>query len=174
MYALFTAIPLVGHLNPQLRQAEELQRRGWRVAIACAAEMRGHVAAEAPGLPFVDIGALGPLAESLRRDQEAASIDSDFARGSFRIVRGLTAIWPLMFDGLAAAVSRDRPDVMIVDLFSSAGLLVAEAARIRTFVNNPDLLACVPVTILPPADWMPFLFSGRSIHDVPWHQRLTG
>jgi len=26
------AIPLVGHLNPLLRQAEELQRRGWRVA----------------------------------------------------------------------------------------------------------------------------------------------
>jgi hypothetical protein len=33
-YALFTAIPFVGHLNPLIRQAEQLQRRGWRVGIA--------------------------------------------------------------------------------------------------------------------------------------------
>jgi UDP:flavonoid glycosyltransferase YjiC (YdhE family) len=40
-------------------------------------------------------------------------------------------------------------------------------------VNNPDLLASLPVTMLPPADSIPFLFSGRSIREVPWHQRFT-
>jgi len=174
MYALFTAIPLIGHLNPLLRQAEELRRRGWRVAIASPSEMRNHVVSEAPDLPFVDLGSLGAIADSLRRDQEAASIDPRFSRGTVRIVQGLMAVWPLMFDGLTKAVSQDRPDVMVVDLFSIAGLAVAEASRIPVVVNNADLLASVPVTMLPPADWTPFLFSGRSIRDVPWYQRLTG
>src|SRR5580704_16627914 len=91
-----------------------------------------------------------------------------------RILRGLRAVWPLMFDGLAAALAADRPDVVIVDLFSSAGMCAADAAGIPFVVNNPDLLASLPVTLLPPADRLPFLFSGRSIHDVGPIQWLTG
>jgi MGT family glycosyltransferase len=174
MYALFTAIPLVGHLNPLLRQAEELQRRGWRVAIACARDMRPHVASESPSLPFLDLGPLGPIAGELRRNEEAASRDANFARGSMRILRGLRAVWPLMFDGLARALAADRPDVVVVDLFSSAGMCAAEAAGIPFVVNNPDLVASLSVTLLPPADHLPFLFSGRSIHDVSPIQRLAG
>src|SRR5579883_8489 len=117
-YALFTGIPLVGHINPLLREAEELQRRGWRVAVATAAEMKKHVEAESPDLPFVSIGELGPIAASLRKDQEAASKDASFVRGTMRIVRGLSAIWPLMFDGLTRSICMDRPDVLVVDLFS--------------------------------------------------------
>ena len=56
MYVLFTAIPLVGHVNPLLRQAEELQRRGCRVAFASTSNMAAHVAAESPDVPFVDLG----------------------------------------------------------------------------------------------------------------------
>jgi UDP:flavonoid glycosyltransferase YjiC (YdhE family) len=33
-YALFVSVPLVGHMNPLLRQAEELARRGYDVALA--------------------------------------------------------------------------------------------------------------------------------------------
>lgn len=174
MYTLFTAIPLVGHLNPLIRQAEALQRRGRRVAVAGFHELRGHVEAESPGLPFLDLGPLGEAAAGLRRNEEAASRDRDFARGTMRILRGLTAVWPAMYDGLSASVAADRPDVMVVDLFSSAGLCVAAAAGIPCVINNPDLLASIPVTLLPPADDVPFLFSGRSIHDVGWGQRLLG
>jgi hypothetical protein len=53
MYALFMATPLVGHLNPLIRQAEELRRRGWRVAVASLRELGSHVAAESPDLPFI-------------------------------------------------------------------------------------------------------------------------
>src|SRR6185295_17990777 len=99
MYALFTSNPFVGHLNPLLRQAEELRRRGWRVAVATANEMRSHVLSETPDVPFVDLGALGPVSDSLRGDHEAASLDPNFARGTYRIVHGLSAVWPMMFDG---------------------------------------------------------------------------
>src|SRR6185437_5562678 len=100
MYALFTSIPLVGHLNPLLRQADELRCRGWRVAIASTSEARSHVRCESPELAFVDLGPLGPLADTLRRNEEAASSDPRFVRGTMRIVRGLNTVWPVMFDGL--------------------------------------------------------------------------
>jgi len=65
-YALFTAIPFVGHLNPLVREAQELRRRGWRVAIASHRELVPHLAREGPGISVVDLGALEPLAERLR------------------------------------------------------------------------------------------------------------
>src|ERR1700729_11619 len=114
MYALFTAIPLIGHLNPLIAQAGELHRRGSRVAIATFGELRGHVAAENPSLPFVDIGPLGDLSTRLRDAEDAACRDRSFARGTLRIMRGLDAVWPAMYDGLSAAVASDRPDVMVV------------------------------------------------------------
>ena len=174
LYALFTSIPLVGHLNPLLRQAEELQRRGWRVAVARAREMAPHVARETATVPFMDLGSLGPLADELRRREEAASIDANLVRGTLGILDGLTLVWPMLFDGLASAVAADRPDVMVVDLFTSAGLAVAEQARIPAVVNNADLLGVVPVTLMPPADHLPYLFSGRSIHAVSPLQRPFG
>ncbi|HXT16178.1 MAG TPA: glycosyltransferase [Gemmatimonadaceae bacterium] len=173
-YALFAAIPLIGHLNPLIRQAEELGRRGWRVAIAAHSERRAHVALESPALEFVDLGPLGAIAAELRRTEEAASRDPNFVRGTLRIVRGLGAVWPSMYDGLLASISSDRPDIVIADLFSSAAMCAAERAGVPFAVNNPDLLASLPVTLLPPADQVPFLFSGKSIRDVGRGQRMTG
>lgn len=174
MYALFTAIPLVGHLNPLLRQAEELQRRGWLVAFAGAREVQRHVAAEAPAVPFLDLGPIGSIAGDLRRAQVSASLDSSFVRGTQRIVDALWAVWPSMFDGLAAAIATRRPDVAVVDLFSSAGISAADAAGVPCVVNNPDLLGVISPRLLPPADHLPFLFSGRSRHDVGWWQPFIG
>ena len=173
MYALLTAIPLVGHINPLLRQAEELQRRGWHVAFAGAREVQRHVAAEAPAVPFVDLGPLGPITADLRRAQVSASLDSSFVRGTQRIVESLWAVWPSMFDGLAAAFAAHRPDVVVADLFSSAGISAADATGIPCVVNNPDLLGVLSPKLLPPADHLPFLFSGRSRHDVRRWQTLV-
>jgi UDP:flavonoid glycosyltransferase YjiC (YdhE family) len=173
MYALFTAIPLIGHLNPLLRQAEELQRRGWRVAFAGASEVRRHVESDAPGVPFIDLGPIGEIANAIRSDMEAASLDPNFVRGSVRVSNGLERVWPSMYEGLSRVIRADRPDVIVVDLFSSAGLTAADVAGVAAVVNNPDLLALLPVTMLPPADHLPFLFSGTSIHNIPWHQRFT-
>jgi len=173
-FVLFTAIPLVGHINPLLRQAEELQRRGVRAALASTSEMAAHVAAEAPTIPFVDLGSLGPAAVRLRRDQEHASWDRRFVRGTLEMVRGLSTIWPLMFDGLSAAIGRDRPDVVVSDLFTAAGVCVADAAVVPAVIHNPDLLAAISVKVLPPADHLPFLFSGRSRHEIGGGQRLYG
>ncbi len=168
MYALFTAIPLIGHVNPLVRQAAELRRRGWRVAFAGARDIQAHVAAEAPSVPFVDLGPLGPIAAELRHAQAQASLDANVVRGTQRIVDSLWAVWTSMFDGVSAAIAAERPDVVVVDLFSSGGMGAADAAGVPCVVNNPDLLGALSVKLLPPADDLPWLFSGRSRHDMRW------
>ncbi len=159
MFALFTAIPLVGHLNPLIRKAEELQRRGWRVAVASTRDMALHVAREAPSVPFHDLGPLGAIADRLKADQQRASVDPNLPLGTLGIVRGLLAAWPLMFDGLSAAIRRDRPDVMVVDLYTAAGLCAADAAGVPVVLNNADVLGAISAAVLPPADQLPLLFS---------------
>jgi polyene glycosyltransferase len=174
MYALFAAVPLIGHLNPLIAQAAELQRRGWRVAIATFGDVRPHVARENPDLPFVDLGPLGSVADVLRRTEDAACRDRNFARGAFAVVRALNHGWLAIYDGVTATVARDRPDVMVVDLFTGAALCAAERADVPVVINNADLLASIPVTLIEPADNVPFMFSGRSIRAVGFGQRLAG
>jgi UDP:flavonoid glycosyltransferase YjiC (YdhE family) len=173
MYALFVALPYVGHLNPLLRQAHVLQQRGWRVAVGTAREMAAHVAAEAPGVPFVDLGPLGSIGVRLRHAEAAASAEPDYRRGALYFLAPLGEIWPILFDGAIAAIARDRPDVMVVDLFTSAALSAADAARVPYVVNDPSLLNAVPLELLPPAARVPFVTSGRSIHDTRWWQALA-
>jgi UDP:flavonoid glycosyltransferase YjiC (YdhE family) len=76
-----------------------------------------------------------------------------------------------MYDGLLAALRRDRPDVMIVDVASAAGLDAADTERIPAVLNNPDLLPIISVKLLPPADHVPRLFSGMSIRRIGPGQR---
>ena len=172
-FGLFTALPYVGHLNPLLRQAEELQRRGWRVGIATAREMAPHVASEAPAVPFVDLGPLGGILDDLRRAEAEACADPDYRRGGMRFVPLLKRIWPVMFDGLRAAIERDRPDLLVTDIFSWFGGHVAEVTGVRLALNNPSLLTGVPLQLLPPAPEVPWLTTGQSIHAVGRVQRLA-
>jgi UDP:flavonoid glycosyltransferase YjiC (YdhE family) len=165
-YGLFTAIPFVGHLNPLLRQAEELQRRGWRVGVAAMREMGAHIAAEAPGVPFVDLGPLGELHEVLRRAETEACADQNYRRGGLRLMSALSRLWAPMFDGLVAEITRDRPDLLMVDIFTWPGIAAAEKTRTPLAVNNPSLLTGVPFGLMPPAPQVPLLMTGQSIHRI--------
>ena len=172
-FALFAALPYVGHLNPLLRQAEELQRRGWRVGVATAQELGPHIAAEAPGVPFVDLGPLGGILNDLRRVEAEACADPDYRRGGMRFLPVLVRMWPIMFDALRAAIERDRPDLVVADIFSWFAGDAAGITGVRLALNNPSLLTGVPLELLPPAPEVPWLTTGQSIHDVGRLQRLA-
>lgn len=165
-YGLFTAIPFVGHLNPLLRQAEEMQRRGWRVGVAAMREMSAHIAAEAPGVPFVDLGPLGELHDVLRQAESDACADPNYRRGGLRLMAALSRLWAPMFDSLVAEITRDRPDLLMVDIFTWPGIAAAEKTRTPLAVNNPSLLTGVPFGLMPPAPQVPLLMSGQSIHRI--------
>jgi UDP:flavonoid glycosyltransferase YjiC (YdhE family) len=172
-YALFTAIPFVGHLNPLVREAQELQSRGWRVAIASYRELAPHLAREGPGIAVVDLGPLGPVADRLRACEEAASADPDYTRGAMRMLPALTEIWPSMYDRMTAAIAADKPDVVVADIFSPGGYLPAMDAGVPLAINNPALLSAVQPALLPPAPHVPPPTTARSIHEMrPWHRAL--
>jgi UDP:flavonoid glycosyltransferase YjiC (YdhE family) len=163
-YALFVAIPAIGHLMPLLRQARELTRRGWRTAIASTEEVRAHVEARHPEMPFVGLGTYPGAVEASAQAESLASAEPDAIKGTMAVMRWVNTLWPVMYDGLRAATEDDRPDVMVVDLVTAAGMDAAEEAGIPYVVNNADLLQVISVGVLPPAPGVPLLFSGRSIH----------
>jgi len=172
-FVLFTALPYVGHLNPLLRQAEELQRRGWRVGVAAASEMAAHVAREAPGIAFVDLGPLGEVLTDLRKVEALATADPGYQRGGFRFLPVMFRIWPLMFDGLSKVLETDRPDLLVIDIFTWWGLDAAQKYGVPFVANNPSLLTGVPIGLMAPAPAVPWMASGQSIHDVSWLQRAA-
>jgi len=161
--ALFVAIPLLGHLNPLLAQARELRRRGWRVHLASTEEVRQAIGAQAPEVEFVSLGAdpNGPYA--LTELQTRVAARADFLSGTVEIMRWVNSLWPVMFDGLVAWMRTRPPDIVVVDLVTTAAMDAAERVGVPFLVNNADLLTTISVSVLPPAPDIPLLFSGRSI-----------
>lgn len=165
-YALFVSIPLIGHLNPLIPQAEELARRGWHVALASTSEVRSHVERQAKGVEFVDLGPLGAVAEQLQRTEVESALDQTYTRGTAKMTANFVELWPTMYDALLRAVSERRPDVMIVNIMTFAAMDVADREGIPFIVNNPYLLAVLPSTVIPPVDRLPFYLSAKSVHDL--------
>ncbi len=161
-FILFASIPLYGHFGPLIQQARELARRGFRVAIASTDEARPHIEDRHPGVEFVNIGKGGMDLAEAQRIVERVSEEPSFLKGMLQIVASLKRTWPALYDGFSAAIERRRPDLMVVDFATTAGLDAAESAGVPFLVNNADLLAVLPLGLLPPADDVPMLFSGKS------------
>ena len=172
MYAVFASIPLIGHLNPLLRQAEELSRRGWRVALASTTEARSHVEGRVAGVSFIDLGPQSTALGSLEDVEAAACRNPSFVLGGLKMMAWASSNWTVLFDGLQRELARDRPAVVIADLASAGAMDAAEAAGVPMVVNNPFILPVLPPALFPPRDDVPFLFSGTSIHAMGISQRL--
>lgn len=171
-YALFASIPLIGHINPLIPQAEELVRRGWRVALASTREVRAHIERQARGVEFVDLGPMGPLAEQLQRTEVEGALDPSYTRGTARMTANFVELWPIMYDALSEAITTRRPDVMVANIMTFAGMDVADREQIPLVINNPYLLAVLPAPVLPPADELPFYLSAKSVHDITLADRI--
>ncbi|MEN9221425.1 MAG: glycosyltransferase [Thermostichus sp. BF3_bins_97] len=175
-FALFVSIPFVGHLNPLLRQAEELARRGWRVGIASTHEVKDFVKSDActsQKVAFFDLGSVAPWQSDYIRFRQVISQEKSFLKTSLWIVNSLFQLWPFFFDSLTELVRQDPPDIIIADFVTRAALDVAEAEKIPAVVNNPCLLTAISIVYLPPAHDVPMPFLGHSIHHLPWHRLWT-
>lgn len=170
-YALFVSIPLIGHINPLLPQAEELARRGWRVALASTQNVRGHIERQSRGIEFVDLGSPGPLAPQLKAEADTAA-DPTGHRATMKIANGFVEIWPGMYDRLCTSIAERRPDVMVVNLVSFAGMDAADKHGIPFVVNNPYLIGTLPANLLPPADDLPVFLSGKSKSELGLRDRI--
>jgi UDP:flavonoid glycosyltransferase YjiC (YdhE family) len=157
------SIPLYGHLGPLLLQGAELARRGWRVSVATTEEARPAVERH-PELRFLSLGRMEMDPAAAVAMVARVTAEPDFLKGMMVILSGLDQAWTVVYDGLVAALEKERPRLMVVDLATTAGLDAAEAAGVPLVVNNADLLPVLPAGLFPPAPGVPSLFSGRSIH----------
>jgi UDP:flavonoid glycosyltransferase YjiC (YdhE family) len=65
-----------------------------------------------------------------------------------------------------------KPDVLVADLVTTAGMDAAETVGVPLVVNNADLLTAISVRVLPSAPHLPLLFSRKSRAQVGRLDRL--
>ncbi len=172
-YALFTSIPFIGHLNPLLRQADELVRRGWRVSVAAFEPVSGYVKKNFPDITFISFGEPPATADEAEAFLTRVCEERSWLKSTMMLLEPLQSFWSPMFDALLSEVRRDRPDVMVIDFASSAGLDAAELEKIPFVINNADLLTVLPAVLLPFTAKAPQLFSGHSIHRMGPLQKVS-
>jgi UDP:flavonoid glycosyltransferase YjiC (YdhE family) len=171
-YILLVGIPFVGHLNPLLVQAEELQKRGIRVSIASFEPIRAHVEQHPGALTFLSLGDPPVGIQETEQLLLKASAEPSWIKNSALIINPLEKLWPAMFDELRQLIRQDRPDLMVIDFAALGALDLSEAEHIPVIINNPDILSVLPIPLFPPAPEVPNLLSGRSIHQMKGWQRL--
>jgi UDP:flavonoid glycosyltransferase YjiC (YdhE family) len=163
--ALFVAIPFAGHINPLLQQAKELKRRGWNVELASLESARSRV--EGSGVTFVSLGSPADSQDIFDAIIEAGR-DQKFFFSSLKTMRGINRLWPAMYDGLKHKLQQERPDVLVVDFASLAG--IDAAPDIPIVINNPDLLTMLPGELIPFDPRLPLPFQRSSIRNLPLWQ----
>ncbi|CAF1624158.1 unnamed protein product, partial [Didymodactylos carnosus] len=162
--ALFIAIPYVGHVNPLISQALELQRRGWKVYIVSCSQINAYV--ETYSVEFIDIGHC-PWIDGSKIIHERASGMPKIA-GFKLLIEWLIDAYPYMYNA-TVSVLRDKQlnvTVAIVDSATNAGIDICNTLNISCIINNPDILSFVGFEVLEPADYNPVSFMNNSIHTL--------
>lgn len=153
--------------------------RGWKVTIATTNNMKRFInAVKAPRINFLNLGRCSVTEQFDDLMRNAASVD--FQSGSALIFQWINSLHPCMYNGLvqsifgggaqevadAAPVRPHDFGVVIFDVTTTAGYDIANALRIPSIINNADLMYILPPRILPPVDYIPPVFSGKSVHQM--------
>ena len=101
--------------------------------------MRDH-----PRLEFASLGRADISQAKIDALRDNITREPSFSRSVLTIVKTLGRGWAEAYDATRAVLERDRPDVVVADLSSTAAVSAARALDITCVVNNPDLLAVLP------------------------------
>jgi polyene glycosyltransferase len=96
-----------------------------------------------------------------------AASEPDFVKGTKTIVDWVNARWSTIYDGTLRVAREFRPDLLVVDVATTAGLDAAETLGLPVVLNNADVLPTLSEALLAPAPDVPMMFSGRSCHGRP-------
>lgn len=143
-------VPMHGHVNPTLGVVEELVRRGHRVTYTVTEDFVHQVKA-AGAEPVLHPGPVD--------DSEAPE---DMGEGFARVVRGALESLPT----LTRAYDRDRPDLVLCDVYAFAGLLLAARWEVPTVLASPTHLAYDGI--------IPEFFGVPGLAQVPGFAELVG
>lgn len=130
---LFTVVPAIGHINPTLPIATELQRRGHEVAYATGPDMQQYIQEQGcavfpAGLPSFN----NYTSFALRRMFQFQGLLSNF----FFFLVLLEYNRRLVTD-LPGVVQKFQPDVVVVDCITHGGAYIAEMLRLPWATSHP-------------------------------------
>ena len=130
---LFTVVPAIGHINPTLPIAIELQRRGHEVAYATGPDMQQYIheqgcVAFSAGFPSFS----NYTSFAIRRMFQFHGLLSNF----FFFLVLLQYNRKLIAD-LPDVIQRFRPDVLVVDCITHGGAHLAEMLHLPWATNHP-------------------------------------
>jgi UDP:flavonoid glycosyltransferase YjiC (YdhE family) len=163
---VFASIPLHGHLGPLLRQASELARGGFNVSVATNSDARAHVDGTSGGVSFIDLGPSWLATPEAARIMERISNQPNAVKAVLELADWLMKPWTALFDAFQKALARLEPDVAVVDFATTGAQDAAEAAGVPLIVNNADLLPVLPRGLVPFANDVPALLSGKFQRDM--------
>ena len=143
-------VPMHGHVNPTLGVVEELVRRGHRVTYTVTEDFVHQVKAA---------GAEPVLHPDPMDDSEAPE---DMGEGFARVVRMALESLP----ALGRAYGRDRPDLVLCDVYGFAGLLLGARWQVPAVVASPTHLTYDGI--------VPEFFGVPGLPQVPGFTELVG
>jgi hypothetical protein len=156
--ALFISFPLIGHVNPLISQAIELEKRGWKAYIISCSTLRSHV--EKYNLEFIDIGKCDWMNNFDEMQQKVVS-SASFIRGIELLVDWSIEAFPHMYSATVKVIQEKKltnSDIAVVDIATLVGSDICNTLNISCIINNPEILAYINWLVIPPADYNPMNF----------------
>lgn len=175
---LFISIPFIGHVNPLLRQAIELQLRpssDYNIYIVSCSNVKAHIEQGCVNttIRFLDIGECYNATKFNYLLEQAAS-DSNLLLSNLPIFRlVMEEIYPSMYQKMLDTIHLDilndsSSKVVVTDILTYAGAHFADDFKIPFIVNNADLLPSLSWFDIVPADYNPTMLLNppQSIHSM--------
>lgn len=135
---LFAVIPALGHLNPMLTVASELQRRGHHVAFGSGREIEGAI--RRAGLPHFPV--LPDTMLDSSRDTVRRMLKHRGPLGNVYLIKNILEFMPASIPEWQQLMTEFHPDVVVVDMLTYGAAMVAQALEIpwATFCPIPSMI----------------------------------
>lgn len=162
---LLVSIPLPGHVNPLISQAQELIRRGWNVELACPSRLRKHIMEYLPMENYVEIKGCESVVELLPKHLQSAALTNDWLESTSHMYNWTVQLQPCMYQSLLSHVrsKSNLPDLIVADIVTHAAIDIADQFNIKHVINNADLLNMLVSDDVGTYDYLPSLATGHSL-----------
>ncbi|DBA01568.1 TPA: hypothetical protein N0F65_011539 [Lagenidium giganteum] len=157
-YVVLVSIPVLHKVLPLKNLAEELLYRGYRVGFALPENCR-HWVNDLENLEFISLGNIVGRGRATYSDLDELSTLGVYESYAATL-RYYASFQRPMFTALLEDLEDDRPNLVVVDRYTFAGIDVAHALQLPYVINNPFLLLDMDS---PPA-YVPAPFSNFSMH----------
>jgi UDP:flavonoid glycosyltransferase YjiC (YdhE family) len=138
---MIVALPFRGHVVPLARLSTELSSRGHRVTVAVQDEGKQYINANKTNVKVISLGRARVTTVQLKSKLMQICHDPSYLRSLLSLTSDIyLASSASTFKSLVAAVKRDPPNIMVIDIAAVSAVVIAQANNIPFVINNPSLM----------------------------------